>query len=56
MPNKKPVAGVSRKEQRIYEPIKQSAENSGRYGGRAKQVAARTVRQYHKKAQHPKGR
>ena len=35
-------AGTS-KEQRQYEHIKRSAQRSGRYGRRAKEVAARTV-------------
>ncbi|MGA9474491.1 MAG: hypothetical protein WBV36_18635 [Terriglobales bacterium] len=43
MPGKKHVRGVSTKEQRQYEHIKESAEKSGRYGGRTKEVAARTV-------------
>ncbi len=38
-----PVSGVGRKEQRQYEHIKKSAQKSGRYGRRAKEVAARTV-------------
>ncbi len=33
----------SSKEQRQYEHIKKSAQRSGRYGKRAKEVAARTV-------------
>lgn len=40
MPGKKHVRGVSTKEQRQYEHIKESAEKSGRYGGRTKEVAA----------------
>ena len=35
MPRKKPLKGVSAKEQRQYEHIKESAEKSGRYGDRA---------------------
>jgi uncharacterized protein len=35
--------GVSPKRERQYEHIKQSAKKSGRYGGRAEEVAARTV-------------
>ncbi len=38
-----PVRGVSRKRQRQYEHIKKKAQQSGRYGRRAKEVAARTV-------------
>ena len=36
-------AGSSPKRERQYEHIKQSAKKSGRYGGRAEEVAARTV-------------
>jgi len=43
MPGSKHLRGVSSKEQREYEHIKESAEKSGRYGSRAKEVAARTV-------------
>ena len=43
MPEKKHLSGASDKEQRQYEHIKESAQKSGRYGGRAKEVAARTV-------------
>jgi hypothetical protein len=43
MPEKKHLKGVSDKEQRQYEHIKESAEREGRYGKRAKEVAARTV-------------
>src|SRR3979409_377693 len=35
--------GASPKRERQYEHIKQSARKSGRYGGRAEEVAARTV-------------
>ncbi len=44
--------GVSNKEQREYEHIKESAEKSGRYGNRAEEVAARTVMKQHKEKQH----
>jgi hypothetical protein len=43
MPGKKHLKGASSKEQRQYEHIKKSAQKSGRYGKRAKEVAARTV-------------
>lgn len=56
MPGKKHLRGVSEKEQRQYEHIKESAEESGRYGGRAKEVAARTVLKQHKKRGHGKGK
>ena len=36
-------AGASPKRERQYKHIKQSAKKSGRYGGRAEEVAARTV-------------
>jgi len=36
------MRGVSSKEQRQHEHIKESAQKSGRYGRRAKEVAART--------------
>ena len=43
MPGKKDLRGASKKEQRQYEHIKKSAQKSGRYGNRVKEVAARTV-------------
>ncbi|HKQ38434.1 MAG TPA: hypothetical protein VJ063_10185, partial [Verrucomicrobiae bacterium] len=43
MPGKKHLRGASSKQQRQYEHIKESAQRSGRYGKRAKEVAARTV-------------
>jgi hypothetical protein len=55
MPGKKHVRGVSAKEQRQYEHIKESAKNSGRYGNRAEEVAARTVLKRHKEEGHSKG-
>ncbi len=54
MPGKKHLRGVSAREQRQYEHIKQEAEKSGRYGGRAKEVAARTVMKEHKEEGHKK--
>jgi len=56
VPEKKHVRGVGQKEQREYEHIKESAEKSGRYGKRAKEVAARTVMKQHKQKGHKKGR
>ena len=47
MPEKKHVRGVSEKEQRQYEHIKEEAE---------KEVAASTVRRQHKEKGHSKGR
>ncbi len=55
MPRKKPLKGVSDKEQREYEHIKESAQKSGRYGDRAEEVAARTVMKQHKEKGHRKG-
>jgi hypothetical protein len=45
---KQHLRGASNKEQRQYEHIKESAQRSGRYGKRAKEVAARTVMKKHK--------
>ena len=56
MPRGRRLRGVSKKEQRQYEHIKQSARKSGRYGRRAKEVAARTVMKKHKAKGHAKGR
>ena len=57
MPGGKHLRGASSKEQRQYEHIKKSAEASGRYGSRAKEVAARTVMKEHgeKTGHHGKG-
>lgn len=56
MPRGKSLKGVSSKEKRQYEHIKESAQKSGRYGKRAKEVAARTVMKQHKKKGHKKGK
>ena len=53
---KRHLRGVGSKEQRQYEHIKKSAQRSGRYGKRAKEVAARTVMKKHKRKGHKKGR
>jgi hypothetical protein len=50
------LRGMSDKEQREYEHIKESAEKSGRYGDRAEEVAARTVMKRHKEEGHKKGK
>jgi len=50
MPKRKHLRGVTAKEQRMYEDIKDSAQRSGRYGSRAKEVAARTVMKQHRKS------
>ena len=56
MPGRSHLHGVGSKEQSQYEKIKKSAEQSGRYGSRAKEVAARTVMKQHAKKGHAKGR
>jgi hypothetical protein len=56
MPGGKTLKGVGAKEKRQYEHIKKSAQASGRYGSRAKEVAARTVMKQHAKKGHAKGR
>ncbi len=56
MPGRQHLQGVSSKEQRQYEHIKESARESGRYGRRAKEVAARTVLKQHKEKGHAKGK
>jgi hypothetical protein len=56
LPEKKHVRAVGQKEQRKYEHIKEDAQKSGRYGKRAKEVAARTVIKQHKEKGHSKGR
>jgi hypothetical protein len=56
MPTGKHLRGVSNKEQREYEHIKESAQRSGRYGKRAKEVAARTVLKHHRQEGHGKGK
>lgn len=53
-PGSKKLQGVGKKEQRMYEKIKKSAERSGRYGSRTKEVAARTVMKYHRQHGHHK--
>lgn len=54
MSQKKHVKGVTDKEQRMYEHIKESAEKSGRYGDRAEEVAARTVKKHHQQEEQKK--
>jgi hypothetical protein len=50
------LRGVSDTEQRQYEHILEGAIKSGRYGSRAKEVAARTVLKRHKERGHRRGR
>lgn len=54
MPGKKHLAGATSKQQRQYEHILESARKEGRYGKRAKEVAARTVNK--QKSAKPKKR
>lgn len=56
MPEGKHLRGVSAKEQRQYEHIKESAEKSGKYGKKAEEVAARTVMKQHGEKHHSKGK
>jgi hypothetical protein len=56
VPEKKHLRGVSEKEQRQYEHIKEEARKQGRYRGREKEVAARTVLKQHREKRHSKGR
>lgn len=56
MPGRKHLQGVGSKEQRMYEHIKEQARSSGRYGARAKEVAARTVLKHHREEGHSKGK
>ena len=51
----RPLKGVGPKEERQYEHIKESAQRSGRYGKRAREVAARTVMKHHRAERHRKG-
>lgn len=48
MPNTKHLKGVSDKQQRQYEHIKQEAKRSERYRSREEEVAARTVMKHRK--------
>lgn len=56
MPRGKHLKGVGKKEQRQYEHILEDARKDGRYGKRAKEVAARTVMKQHHKKGHAPGR
>lgn len=56
MPEGKHIQGVGAKEQRMYEQILESAKKSGKYKGREKEVAARTVLKEHKQEGHSKGK
>lgn len=52
---RKHVRSVGVREQRMYEQIKESAQKEGRYGRRAKEVAARTVMTHHRAEGHQRG-
>ena len=54
-PKGRGLRGVGGKEERMYEHIKEDAQASGRYGNRAKEVAARTVMKMHKARGHRRG-
>jgi hypothetical protein len=56
MPETKRLRGVSDKEQRQYEHIKEQAKKERRYRGREKEVAARTVMKQHQEKGRSKGR
>jgi len=56
MATKRHLASASTKEQRQYEHIKKSAQKRGRYGKRAKEVAARTVMKQHSRKRGKKSR
>ncbi len=55
MPAGKHLRGVSKKEQRQYEHIKASAQESGKYGKRVEEIAARTVMKHHGEEGHKTG-
>ncbi len=55
MPGKKHLRSVSEKEQQQYERVLENIRKSGKYKGREKEVAARTVMKHHKKKGHGKG-
>jgi hypothetical protein len=55
MPEGKHLRGVSEKEQKMYEHIKDEAKEDHRYGKRAEEVAARTVMKHHREEHHKKG-
>lgn len=52
MPTGKRLRGVNKKEQRMYEHIKDSGKK--RYGERVEEVAARTVMKHHREEGHTK--
>ena len=56
MPEKRHVRGVSDKEQRMYEHVKESYQERGVSTDEAKERAARTVLKHHKEHGHRKGK
>jgi hypothetical protein len=56
MPQKKHLAVVSDKEQRMYEHVKKSELEQGRSTKRAKSIAAATVVKHHNKKRHAAGK
>lgn len=54
MPRSKHLRGVGKKEQRMYEHIKESGKK--KYGERAEEVAARTVLKHHGEESHKTGK
>jgi hypothetical protein len=55
MPAKQHMKGRSKKENRQYEHIKESAKERGASTKRAKEIAARTVNKQHSSKGHKKG-
>jgi hypothetical protein len=55
MPKDKHLKGVSEKEQRMYEHVRDEAKRDHRYGKRAEEVAARTVMKHYREEHHDKG-
>jgi predicted transposase YdaD len=54
--NKKHLPLENQKEQRMYEHIKEQSEKTGKYKGREKEVAARTVMKHHREHGHSKNK
>lgn len=53
MPKKKHLRGVGKKEQKMYEHIKETGKK--KYGKRTEEIAARTVMKHHKQEGHKTG-
>lgn len=56
MPRTQHLPGVSDKEQRMYEHVKESEREQGRPAKLAKEIAARTVNKHHSDNRHAKGK